>query len=110
MGKLRPRKHDRVRHLSAVKYRVGLEGPILRGHTIDLSRSGVRLFCVQSPTIGETIDLTWSDCDPPLTVGGRIVYVKFDLEGSSAGVVFHQPISPALFHTLQHPQSRPVRR
>ena len=101
MGTMRPRKHDRVSHLREVHYRLSAGGVLARGHTIDLSASGVRLFCQNSPPVGEAIDLTWSDCDPPVTVGGRVIYVKVEVEGASAGVRFHQPVDPAVLQNLR---------
>jgi hypothetical protein len=100
MGKLRPRKTDRVRALSEVTYRVDSTGPALRGHTIDLSPTGVRLFCARSPAVGDAIDLTWADRGPGLTIGGRVVYVNVGVEGNWAGVEFHRPLDPAVFAAL----------
>ncbi len=100
MGTMRPRKHDRVSHLRAVHYRLSSGGLLLRGDTIDLSPSGVRLFCQQALPLNDAVDLTWSDCDPPVTIGGRVVYVRIEDEGASAGVRFHQPVDPAVFHAL----------
>ena len=57
--------------------------------------------------VGEAIELTWAGVDPPaVTVGGRVVHVKSDVEGNSAGILFHSPLSPETFlaiRTGRHP-------
>jgi PilZ domain len=102
--KIRPRMHDRVSHLREVVFRLDSGGTSARGHTIDLSPSGVRLFCKQSLTVGETLELTWPDRDPPLSVGGQVVYVRFDVDGAFAGIRFFRPIAPEVFESLRAPQ------
>jgi hypothetical protein len=105
--KILPREHDRVTHLRQVTFRVASGGPTLRGHTIDLSRSGVRLFCDRALSVGDTIDLTWSDREPPVTISGRVVYLKVEVEGNSAGVRFHHPINPVVYQFLRGTRQRP---
>ena len=78
----------------------GKESRRCKGNTIDLSISGVKLFSQLAPKVGDSIDLTWTDHEPPVTLGGRVVYVLGDVEGSCAGVLFHRPIDPQTFLVL----------
>jgi hypothetical protein len=106
MSQLRPRKNDRVRHLREVTFREVDDGRDLRGNTIDLSTSGVRLFATRALKVGDRIDLTWSDCVPAVTISGYVVYVKIDAEGACSGVLFHHPIQPKVFKHLCEPTRR----
>jgi hypothetical protein len=100
MSQLRPRKHDRVRHLREVTFCEVDDGRVMRGNTIDLSTSGVRLFATPALKVGDRIDLTWSDCVPAVKISGYVVYVKIDAEGACSGVLFHHPIQPSVFKHL----------
>jgi hypothetical protein len=101
MAKIRPRKHDRVTHLREVTLRVASGGPALRGHTIDLSPSGVRVFTDGALAVGEPVDLTWGESESRVTLRGWIVYAKVDVEGTSGGVAFHPPLGPDEFRKLR---------
>jgi hypothetical protein len=101
MAKIRPRKHDRVIHLREVTLRAASGGPSLRGHTIDLSPSGVRVFTDAALAVGEPVDLTWADTEPRVTLRGWVVYAKIDVEGTSGGVAFHPPLGPNEFQKLR---------
>jgi PilZ domain len=104
--KIRPRMHDRVSHLREVVFRLDSGGTSARGRTIDLSLNGVRLFCEQSLTVGETLELIWPDLDPPVSVGGQVVYVQFDVDGAFAGIRFFRPIAPEVLQVLLAPRRR----
>jgi hypothetical protein len=101
LGKLQPRADERVTHLRETAFQVVPGGISGRGHTIDLSSRGVRIFTTRSLAVGDEIDLTWDDRTPPISVPGRVVHIKVDLDGDSAGIVFHRPLSPAVFHRLR---------
>lgn len=101
MGAIRPRQHERVTHLRETSFRVASTGAAGRGYTLDLSPTGVRLFTPRSLAVGAAIDLTWDDRDPPVTLGGLVVYVNVDLEGSAAGVRFFRPLSPGAYRALR---------
>jgi hypothetical protein len=109
MPDYRPRIQDRVSHLREVTFRLGPRGYATRGHTIDLSPTGVRLFSERPIKVGDPIDITWADGPSAVTVSGRVVHVKVDLEGSCAGVLFHRPLAPDEFDALLGGSRQPAR-
>ena len=100
MAKLVPRQFERVCHLREMTLRVLPNGPPRPVHTLDLSPSGVRIFTERSIAVGNLVDLTWNNRDSPITVGGRVIYVKSDETGLAAGVVFDRPLAPEVFRAL----------
>jgi PilZ domain len=100
MAKLMPRQFERVSHLRTMSVRVLPHGAPRSVHALDLSPSGVRLFSERSIAVGDRVELTWNDRTPAVTVAGRVVYVKADESGLSAGVVFDRPLSDAAFRDL----------
>jgi PilZ domain len=101
MRKLRPRRYERVRHLHEVNFRNASGGVVSRGYTIDLSPSGTRLFSALPLAVGETIELAWPHRDPAVSLVGRVVHVRVEVEGNCAGVQFYPPLSPEVFQNLR---------
>jgi hypothetical protein len=98
------RAHERITHLRVVSIHAPEHGCADDGCTIDLSRGGCKFYTDMPLSVGDAIELTWSD--PAVTLGGRVVNVSPHDEGLFAGVRFYQPLSPGAFEELQ--QHRPV--
>jgi hypothetical protein len=101
MRKLRPRDHERVRHLHEVNFRNAAGGAVSRGFTIDLSPSGTRLFSALPLSVGDTVILAWTHRDPAVSLVGRVVHVRTEVEGNCAGVQFFPPLTPEVFRNLR---------
>src|ERR1700682_5113838 len=88
-----PRVHDRVIHRRDVLIRIAPHpGFSLVGHTIDLSRGGVKIFTQRAIQPGDSVELTWADREDPVTLTGGVVYVRPVGTGTCAGVRFHEVI------------------
>ena len=100
MSKIRPRHHDRERVLRDVTFRVLPVGYPWRASTIDLSRSGVKVFSEQALQVGDLLELAWSGGNSVLKLNGRVAHVHVEVDGTWAGVQFVAPIDSRAFASL----------
>jgi hypothetical protein len=94
------RTHDRMMHLRDVLLRVAPHCAYSQAHTLDLSRSGVKIFTQMSIAAGDSVELIWVDRQERVKLAGRVVYVQVDDAGLFAGVRFHEAISAATLRDL----------
>jgi hypothetical protein len=98
---MQARDHDRVRHFRTVSIRMRGTENATTGRTFDLSRGGVRVITEPPLAVGESVQLTWQDREPAVTVAGRVVHLRVESDSTYAGIQFDEPLSPEAFRALR---------
>jgi PilZ domain len=101
LRELKLRGHERVPHMRDVSVHAPAHGDPVGAYSIDLSRSGSKIFSVLPLAVGDEVKITWGDRVPAVTLGGRVAYVASTSDGQFAGVQFHRSLSPEAFRALR---------
>jgi hypothetical protein len=101
MRLFKTRAHERVLHLREVSVHAPESGRTAVAYAIDLSRGGIKISTELPLMMGDAVELAWGDRDPAVTLGGRVIYVKYHDSGLFAGVRFHRPLGAAEFRGLR---------